>query len=132
MSDGESLLITESDEQTLTEELPQSDAAPQEPANEEAETSQEEQQAPQEPEVPEYTPNFKYSVRDKEFEFDIPRGIQPGQTVVLEGVGRRGINGGQPGHVGIRIAGIDKLDVNKLTSDKAETFKTLLEELENT
>jgi len=70
-------------------------------------------------------------VKDREFVFNIPENANIGSRHVLKNVGRSGINGAEDGDIVIIIAGIKKPNVNKLTSDKLEQLKSLLEESGN-
>jgi molecular chaperone DnaJ len=68
---------------------------------------------------------------NREFEIDIPEGVNIGNRIVKRGVGMSGINGGKKGDVGIVIAGVAKPNLNKVSSDKVDLLKDLLEELDN-
>ena len=68
-------------------------------------------------------------VRDKEIIFDIPEGVNVGSKFVARGQGRKGLNGGQDGDVGIIVTGVKRPDINKLTGDKLEELKNLLGDL---
>jgi len=70
------------------------------------------------------------TVQNKEFNFEVPVGANIGTRVVLNSVGRAGLNGGARGSIGIMIAGIKSPDVNKLSPDKIEQLRSLLEELD--
>jgi len=71
-----------------------------------------------------------HSVIDKEFIFDIPKGSGIGAKIILSGVGRVGINGGRNGDIGIMITNIKQPVLNKLSPDKVDILKDLLEELD--
>ena len=66
---------------------------------------------------------------NKEFVFDIPQGAKMGYKYIMTGVGRCGLNGGHNGDVGIIITNLQVPDLNKVSSDKIEELKTILEEL---
>lgn len=70
-------------------------------------------------------------VKDKEFEFDIPKEAFVGTKKILSGVGRAGLNGGRDGDVGIIVVGIKPVDVDKLTSEQQKDLKKLLKVLDN-
>ena len=72
--------------------------------------------------------NGNVVVNDKEFEFNLPPGVGIGARFGLTGVGRAGLNGGRRGDVMIMITGIKGLDLNRLSSDKMELLKSILEE----
>jgi len=52
-------------------------------------------------------------VENKEFVFNIPEDIKVGQRLILNGVGRSGINGGRRGDVVLFIDGIDKSSISE-------------------
>lgn len=62
----------------------------------------------------------------KEFSFEVVAGSGVGTKVILSEVGRIGVNGGRNGAVGIMIAGIESLDVSKLTDEQIEQLKDVL------
>jgi molecular chaperone DnaJ len=73
----------------------------------------------------------KVFVKEKEFEFNIPVGIDINSRLGLSGVGRAGLNGGRRGDIVIIITGIKKVDLNNLTDDKLYQLTNLLKELDN-
>jgi len=68
-------------------------------------------------------------INDKEFIFTLPENVKIGSRFMLHEAGRNGINGGKRGDVGIIVAGIQSMDVNKLSTDKIGQLKNLLDEL---
>ena len=68
-------------------------------------------------------------INDKEFIFTLPENIKIGSRFMLHETGRNGVNGGKRGDVGIIIAGVQATDMNKLSTDKVEQLKNLLDEL---
>ena len=69
-------------------------------------------------------------VADKEFSFDLQPGAGLGTKHILNGAGRTGLNGGRRGDVGIIVVGLKPVNLNKITSEKVEQLKTILEELD--
>lgn len=67
-------------------------------------------------------------VNDREFIFDIPKDVKLGDRFVKKGEGRVGLNGGINGDVVILIAGINKPDVDKLSSEKIELLKEIFDD----
>jgi len=65
-------------------------------------------------------------INDKEFKFIIPEGVKIGSRLIIHESGRNGVNGGKRGDVGIIVAGIQSIDMNKLSTDKIEQLKNLL------
>lgn len=70
-------------------------------------------------------------VKDKEIEFDVPKGSSIGYKTLLEGAGRSGLNGGKQGDIGIIITNIEPPNLNKLTTVQVEELKSILEALDN-
>jgi molecular chaperone DnaJ len=70
-------------------------------------------------------------VENKEFIFDIPKGVTLGSRIISHGTGRVGINGGRNGDVGIIITNIKSPSIDKLSLEELENFKNLLEVLDN-
>ena len=66
------------------------------------------------------------NVQNKEFLFEIPSGVGIGTKIILNSVGRIGINGGKTGDVGIMVVGIEPLDTSKLTSEQIEQLKSIV------
>ena len=62
----------------------------------------------------------------KEFSFEVPQGSGIGTKIILKDVGRRGVNGGKNGDVGIMIVNIEALDLSKLTDERVEQLKGIL------
>lgn len=67
-------------------------------------------------------------VVNKSIVFQIEPGSRFGSRYVAHGEGRSGLNGGNDGDVLLVVVGVDTSILNKLTSDKVETLKELLEE----
>lgn len=67
----------------------------------------------------------------KTFNFEIPPGSGPGSRFIERGSGRLGVNGGKNGDVVLVIGNIRPPVTDKLSSDKLEQLKALLEELDN-
>jgi molecular chaperone DnaJ len=67
----------------------------------------------------------------REFEIDIPQETNIGTRFVKHGVGMSGVNGGRKGDVAVVVTGVAKPDTNKLSSNKVDLLKDLLEELGN-
>ena len=63
----------------------------------------------------------------KEFSFEVPQGSGMGTKIILKNVGRKGVNGGKNGDVGIMIVNIEALDLSKLTDKQVEQLKSILE-----
>jgi molecular chaperone DnaJ len=63
---------------------------------------------------------------DKEFSFEVPQGSGIGTKIILKDVGRRGVNGGKNGDVGIMIVNIEASDLSKLTDEQVEQLKELV------
>lgn len=70
-------------------------------------------------------------VNDREFKFDIPAGVSLGSRFGLSGAGRAGLNGGNRGDVVLIVVGIEKPDLNRLTSEQIDSLKILLGVLDN-
>jgi len=69
-------------------------------------------------------------INNKEFVFTLPENIKIGSRFMLHEAGRRGVNGGKRGDVGVVVVGIKAVDVNKLSTDRIEQLKTLLKEVD--
>lgn len=65
-------------------------------------------------------------VKNKDFLFNIPSGVEIGTKIILNGAGRTGTNGGRNGDVGIMIMGIESVDVSKFTSEQIEQLKSII------
>jgi len=60
--------------------------------------------------------------KSKEFTFDIPAGIQDGQTASFAGEGGKGINGGPPGALIVRIL-VQMPNIQQMTKEQKEALK---------
>lgn len=69
-------------------------------------------------------------VSNKSVMFNIEPAARLGHRYFVTGQGRSGLNGGRDGDVVLIVTGVDLSILNKLTSDKIETLKNLLEETE--
>ena len=65
-------------------------------------------------------------VQDREFSFEVSSGSTIGTKIILEGVGRIGVNGGRTGDVGIMVVGIESLDISKLTDEQVGQLENIL------
>jgi len=66
------------------------------------------------------------TIQSKEFSFELPQGTGIGAKVILNSVGRVGVNGGRSGDVGVMVVGIEPLDISKLTDEQIEQLKNIL------
>lgn len=75
--------------------------------------------------------NRSVFVENKVIEFDVPAGVKFGSKIVIPSAGRAGLNGGRRGDVVVFVKGVKLPPLNKVSSDKVEQLKALLEELDS-